>query len=149
MANLFSLSRKPFVMCYCFREPIKTFFFDAWQMTVESRVLHLFLVPQTRRSHIINILLQHGPKTWLIRAFFTWLSKGIGFGFGFGFTKPFGWLVYLLWFWFYDSQVKTALTIIPRARMGSGSIAHEAEGRMGYWLRGHNIIVKYREQKKI
>ena len=29
------------------------------------------------------------------------------------------------------------LTIIPRARMGSQSIAHEAEGRMGYWLRGH------------
>ena len=29
------------------------------------------------------------------------------------------------------------LTIIPRARMGSGSIAREAEGRMGYWLRGH------------
>ena len=28
------------------------------------------------------------------------------------------------------------LTIIPRARMGSESIAHEAEGRMGYWLRG-------------
>ena len=27
MANLFSISRKPFVMCYCFREPIKTFFF--------------------------------------------------------------------------------------------------------------------------
>ena len=24
------------------------------------------------------------------------------------------------------------LTIIPRARMGSESIAHEAEGRMGY-----------------
>ena len=30
------------------------------------------------------------------------------------------------------------LTIIPRARMGSESIAHEAEGRMGYWLRGHS-----------
>ena len=44
-----------------------------------------------------------------IRAVFTWLSKGIGFGFGFGFTTPFGWLVYLLRFWFYDSQVKTAL----------------------------------------
>ena len=28
------------------------------------------------------------------------------------------------------------LTIIPRARMGSESIAHEALGRMGYWLRG-------------
>ena len=27
------------------------------------------------------------------------------------------------------------LTIIPRARMASESIAHEAEGRMGYWLR--------------
>ena len=39
------------------------------------------------------------------RAVFTWLSKGIGFGF----TTPFGSLVYLLWFWFYDSQVKTAL----------------------------------------
>ena len=29
--------------------------------------------------------------------------------FGSGFTTPFGWLVYLLWFWFYDSQVKTTL----------------------------------------
>ena len=29
------------------------------------------------------------------------------------------------------------LTIIPRARMGFESIAHEAEGRVGYWLRGH------------
>ena len=29
------------------------------------------------------------------------------------------------------------LTIIPRARKGSESIAHEAEGRMGYWLRGY------------
>ena len=29
------------------------------------------------------------------------------------------------------------LTIIPRARTGFESIAHEAEGRMGYSLRGH------------
>ena len=29
------------------------------------------------------------------------------------------------------------LTIIPRARMGSESIAHWAFGLMGYWLRGH------------
>ena len=50
--------------------------------------------------------------SWLdVRAVFTWLSKGIGFGFGFGFTTPFGWLVYLLWFRFYDSQVKTALSV--------------------------------------
>ena len=28
-------------------------------------------------------------------------------------------------------------TIIPRARLGSESIIHEAEGRMGYGLRGH------------
>ena len=57
MANLFSLSRKPFVVCYCFREPIKTFFLDACQMIVKSCVLHLFPVPQTGRRHIINILL--------------------------------------------------------------------------------------------
>jgi len=29
------------------------------------------------------------------------------------------------------------LTIIPRARMGYESIAHVAEGRRGYWLRGY------------
>ena len=28
------------------------------------------------------------------------------------------------------------LTIIPWTRMDSESIAHEAEDRMGYWLRG-------------
>ena len=27
---------------------------------------------------------------------------------------------------------------IPRARIGSESIAHDAEGQMGYWLRGHD-----------
>ena len=31
----------------------------------------------------------------------------------------------------------TYLTIILRGRMGSESILHEAEGRMGYWLSGH------------
>ena len=51
------LSRKPSLVCYCFREPIKTFFPDACQMIVKSRVLHLFPVLQTGRSHIINILL--------------------------------------------------------------------------------------------
>ena len=25
--------------------------------------------------------------------------------------------------------------------MGSQSIAHEAEGRMGYWLKGHEAII--------
>ena len=29
------------------------------------------------------------------------------------------------------------LTIIPRAQIGSESTAHEAEDRMGYWLRGY------------
>ena len=37
--------------------------------------------------------------------------------------------------------------------MGSESIAHEAEGQMGYWLRGHeskrNKLVKNIEEKKI
>ena len=29
------------------------------------------------------------------------------------------------------------LSIIPWASMGSESIVHEAEGWIGYWLRGH------------
>ena len=36
-----------------------------------------------------------------------------------------------------DSKTCIYLTIIPRARTGSELIPHEAEGRMGYWLRGH------------
>ena len=35
------------------------------------------------------------------------------------------------------SYINDFLIILPRARIGSESIAHEAEGRMGYWLRGH------------
>ena len=57
MPNLFLLSRKALVMCFCFRAPIKTFFFDTCQMNVKSCVLHFFPVPQTGRGHIINILL--------------------------------------------------------------------------------------------
>ena len=53
------------------------------------------------------------------------------------------------------------LKIIPRARMGSELIAHEAEGRMGYWLSGHEgernncfskiqlVRQKYREKKNL
>ena len=53
------------------------------------------------------------------------------------------------------------LTIIPRARMESESIAHEAEGWMGYWLRGHEgernncfskiqlVGQKYRDKKSL
>ena len=53
------------------------------------------------------------------------------------------------------------LTIVPRDRMGSESIVHEAKGRMGYWLRGHEgernncfskiqlVGQKYREQKNL
>ena len=37
----------------------------------------------------------------------------------------------------FSLQAWDYLTIIPRARMGFESIAHEAEVRMGYWLRGH------------
>ena len=29
------------------------------------------------------------------------------------------------------------LIIIPRVRMGYESVAHEAEGRMGFWLIGY------------
>ena len=40
---------------------------------------------------------------------------------------------------FFYSSVGLAeyLTVIPRARMGFESIAHETEGRMGHWLGGH------------
>ena len=44
---------------------------------------------------------------------------------------------------------KSYLAIIPWASMGSESIAHEAKGQMGYWLRGHegernnNLLVKF------
>ena len=37
MANLFLLSRKPFVLFYCYRAPLKTFFFDACQITTGVR----------------------------------------------------------------------------------------------------------------
>ena len=66
---------------------------------------------------------EHVPVLTNVRAVFTWLSKGIGFGFGFGFTTPFGWLVYLLWFWFYDSQVKTALN--NKGPVIGGSYCHD------------------------
>ena len=36
-----------------------------------------------------------------------------------------------------DTQQVYCLTIIPRARTGSEPLAHEAEGRMGYRLGGH------------
>ena len=40
--------------------------------------------------------------------------------------------------WFSLKKSTVYLTIIiPPAQMGSEAIAHEAEGRMGYWLRGH------------
>ena len=38
---------------------------------------------------------------------------------------------------FQDAIYIDYLTIIPQARMGSESIAHEAEGRMGSGLGGH------------
>ena len=49
-------------------------------------------------------------SVYIIERFSLDCRIGIGFGFGFGLTTSFGWLVYLLWFWFYDSQVKTALS---------------------------------------
>ena len=78
MTNLFLLSRKAFVVCYCFRAPIKTFFFDACQMTVKSCVLHLFPVPQTGRSHIINILLASFFRSVLSRFGHKSMEKKLG-----------------------------------------------------------------------
>ena len=57
MANLFLLSRKAFVMCYCFRAPIKTFFF--WRLSNDCQIVRPALVsgPPNRKKPIINILL--------------------------------------------------------------------------------------------
>ena len=41
---------RPSYVVYCFREPIKTFFFDACEMTVKSRVLHLFPIPHPEEA---------------------------------------------------------------------------------------------------
>ena len=53
----FHFRGNPLLCGIVFCEPIKTFFLDACQMIVKSRVLHLFPVRETGRSHIINILL--------------------------------------------------------------------------------------------
>ena len=43
---------------------------------------------------------------------------------------------------FFSSNASSLLfNIIPQAQMGSESIAHEAEGRMGDWLRAHGWIL--------
>ena len=91
MANLFSLSRKAFVMCYCFREPIKTFFLDACQMIVKSRVSGLPNWKKPYNKHPISLVFsvhpvnygssffsidlwpkreQYGPKTQQIRGIY-------------------------------------------------------------------------------
>ena len=64
MVNLFSLFRKQFVVCYCFREPIKTLFFDAGQMKKKKK-----------KNSVRN--LQYGPKTRLIRDIYTVLILSI------------------------------------------------------------------------
>ena len=46
-------------------------------------------------------------------------------------------LVCIPYSYFMLSIKKIYLTIIRWVRMGSELIAHEAEGRIGYWLRGH------------
>ena len=56
MAHLFSLSRKPFVMSYCFRETIKLSFLTPVKWLSNRVSCSFFPVPQTG-SHIINILL--------------------------------------------------------------------------------------------
>ena len=81
MANLYLLSRKAFVMCYCFRGQIKTFFFDACQIVRPPLVSG----PPNRRKpynkHLISLVfsvrnLQYGPKTRLIRGIYTSATSG-------------------------------------------------------------------------
>ena len=58
--HMFSLSPKAFVMCYCFRDPIRTFFF--WQLWNVSRIARPALVsrPPNRKEpynkHLISLV---------------------------------------------------------------------------------------------
>ena len=51
MANLVLLSRKAFVMCYCFRAPIRTFFFDACQICQIVRPALVFGPPNRKKPY--------------------------------------------------------------------------------------------------
>ena len=124
---------------------ILIYFFYYWVCTMEIHIFKQYygvcVLCQTSKTDYFSLTFDYN------RAVFTWLSKGIGFGFGF--TTPFGWLVYLLWFWFYDSQVKTALTSAvitkdypswqafereEKGRFGKGSFRRERNAR-GAWSR--------------
>ena len=66
MANLFLLSRKAFVMCYCFRAPIKTFFFfPSIYGPRASRLGHKSMEKNSVRN------LQYGPKTRLMKGIYS------------------------------------------------------------------------------
>ena len=90
----------------------------------------------------------HAPVV-IYRAVFTWLSKriGFGFGFGFGFTTPFGWLVYLLWFWFYDSQVKTALLDYEQSLFFLGPSSKTRDTQMATRSRKEKRVESHRSTK--
>ena len=45
-------------MCYCFRAPIRTFFFDACQMTVKSCVLEAFQILKFSSYRVARKFLQ-------------------------------------------------------------------------------------------
>ena len=61
MANFFLLSRKAFVMCYFFGAPIKTFFFDACEMTNKRYVVRTYLFALVSLTHklLANLVLRH------------------------------------------------------------------------------------------
>ena len=64
-------------------------------------------------------------------------------------------LKYLTYSYDFEPTYLTYLTITPQAGIGSESIAHEAEGRMGNCLRGHCfskiqlVGQKYRDKKML
>ena len=93
------------VVSFWFFIKINIFSFPCWLLSLSFCFWPLTSASRGSTIHVFLVVLNY--FVFKDRAVFTWLSKGIGFGFGF--TTPFGWLVYLLWFWFYDSQVKTAL----------------------------------------
>ena len=80
-------------------------------------------------EYFFRYLVNDIPVTWILTRVFAYLSPFISQILDFIY-----WTVLIFIFIYFELRD----TENQRARMGSESIAYEAEGRMGYWLsRGH------------
>jgi len=104
-----------------------------WKMIAETRSYIFRWRSRFRRrcvclsSPLNSLLLKRRRKSWSVNFITQTIGKNIE-------MSQSEWDAIFLYF---DKEPGFIITIIPRARMGSESIAHEAEGRMGYWLIRH------------